>query len=675
MAFVPLATPGPAEVPFDVGRPWWYLERADASGDLGWLRLEDEHLLSVAQGLYKPVWQLRARIEVTEIETSQAWSACMTKHRVWMHCQHALIGVHARFVELSIALRQLPLTRWELIAHFADWQQCLNELRGWMSMMAVAGENCKNAGFELPAIPVDLAARCARKAVETRHVGAYRGVFTRDLNVALTSAAYDVPVWLLLPFRPEDFMQLHESGLHRARYRKYGTAFCGYVHAIVRSHYDKPQPIADICTFSRSTMAYSDLVWNTASTVTSLDSDVYFVADSPAQPEPSRVPVIPAGGSTSLPPKPTSLPLKPTSLPLVPIAHAACGTPDPSSTPAAGPKKGRKKRKLDAAVNDENSEEGKPRKKRFHSVIKRLLADTGSESSVSPTDLVPQVEPVYLSALEPEADGPETEDGGNDTTAESPSTAHLVHGRTALPPLLALHASLRAMVPHGFFSTLSAHPSAPLPPSVPMGEMPVLHPSPVLSDPQRFADFGGYISQSGHPTFDGHELPAWIRDEDTIWPSLPWRRYILWELGELEFRYELFSLDLAIRQSHPEYTPLLDSAGDRYRQCKACWGGSDFVPGVDPKSNNKLCDPDPRERLVALRQFYAFMQPWPRAAEFLEPWESLVSAGGDIESVNCETQAFYDLESSIWHCYGQTYFDYRHHLPLIPHNRPDIPVA
>ncbi|EJD46877.1 hypothetical protein AURDEDRAFT_163939 [Auricularia subglabra TFB-10046 SS5] len=826
MAFVPLATPGPTEVPFELGRPWWYLEHTDAYGDLGWFRLEGKHLLVVAPGLHKPVWTLRARIETTEFETSQAWAACVSKHRVWMHRQDALVGVHARFVELSTALRQLPLTRWESIAHFADWQRCLSELRGWMSMMDATGDDPNRAAFELGVFPADLAARCARTAVETRHVGPYRGVFTRDPNVALVCAAYDVPVWLLLPFRPDGFQQLSEAGLRRAKYRKYGTAYCSYVHAIERSHYDQPQPIADISCFSRSTVAYSDLLWNASGAAKPLDA--CFVVDGPRHHGPPPAPGVSSPAVSVRQAEGNHLsPAETSSQNQRPPATSVRSTASSGPAPQQGCK-----RKSDG--DDENAEPGKARKKRARGPIQRLLTAAGS--SASPSDLIvtgptvspfntperppwfpspfspaesilsrvdvkrvrqvslgaaaelpiparitsqgclykvplqsyflnawaasrkegfdkpkgkggvvdeslarpqaakppgqnvslsfytwlrirpfylrrlasstadaipslsspewrrtlrlmipearvsaiiallgleasqPQAEPRRLLAPEPEPDSPENENGGTDGAVEPTSTS----SAPALPPLLALHVSLRAAMPERASSTSGVPPNDPHPASA-LEQVPVRLPS--TGPPDRIADFGDYVDRIGHPTFDGHELPPWIRDEDTIWPSLPWRRYILWELGELEFRYELFSLDLAIRQSHPEYTTLLNTAGDRYRQCKACWGGSDFVPGADPRANNQLTDPDPRERLVALRQFYEFMRPWPRTDELLKPWELIVAGGDDLQSINCESNAFYDLESSIWHCYGQTYFDYRHRLPIIPHNRPDMPVG
>ncbi|EJD48426.1 hypothetical protein AURDEDRAFT_162388 [Auricularia subglabra TFB-10046 SS5] len=1122
LVFVPLREPGATDVPLEVGRPWWHLEHDDVSGDLGWFRLADEHMIPSSKGLFKLAQLLRNRIETTEAEEGQRWDLRMTRSPYErLPAFPPPVKRRARFLELGIALRQHSLTKWELYVQFADWQRCLNEIRGWMTFFNFAINKDLGLGSQYPVLQHHIAAQRAKKYIETRHTGGFRGVFTRDLNVAMVCAAFDIPVWLLEPFRPALLEQLRQKQadrtLRRAFYRKYGSDRCGHVQAIERSYHEVRIPVADLRAFSLSKKAYADALWNAEEGANPLDDGPPLLYEQgPVDPVP---PVPSTSSSVNRDPRLRLAELMLLSRVAPPLQLAAASSSVPNPPPVQPGDQG-KKRQAEVSVSDAHAGQGSAKKKKKknkknRSAVGKLLKEQGS--SMKPSEVLvtgPEVSPfntserpfwfpspyypadavlgrvdvgrqrqvalaatsefpvrAHISAKgrlhkvpllsyflnawaesqkedfnKPKAKGgvtnpnarpqaeklpgenvtlslynwaklrgyylrrlesseasdcpgmaapdwrktirmmlpvkftaravallgldvillqkeprrilaPEPEqDGVDDETAEDtepsapvpqaserralpppappssttsppkPTTSAPVHqppaiqsasqsrqyreddsfdsdyddygeeidvpeyelvapelheifdiagandaplrtpaqrgqvepedwyfkdinkrqlhkltkftyyypstddqglvmivisrdnpyfkyvnersvewwdyGRRSIYLLPRSTASMgsegeRVMKPMRFTSARakanlsrrrvwpedwdgcwsrrgltkpvpkpkaqfpstqlskkamkrarqqgiqfdqpaawSASPS--LPPTVPRGHAAVAsawgpsfslplaaapvrslpssswdQPAPVAStSSQPFLslppaaestssssslppsappaappsvtmdaepmplpdDVSGYLDLLPHPTFDGHELPPWIRTEDAIWPSVSWRQYILWELGELEFRYELFFVDLVIRQSHPDSPALIATADDRYAQCKACWGGSDFIPGVDPKSNNKLCDNDARERLRALYAFFKFMRPWPRTAQLLQTWETFLSNGGDLDGVGAGSELFHKLEASIWHCYAQIYFDYRHRLPVVPHVRPEMPV-
>ncbi|EJD34118.1 hypothetical protein AURDEDRAFT_176825 [Auricularia subglabra TFB-10046 SS5] len=121
---------------------------------------------------------------------------------------------------------------------------------------------------------------------------------------------------------------------------------------------------------------------------------------------------------------------------------------------------------------------------------------------------------------------------------------------------------------------------------------------------------GELFDQLPHPSHDDHVLPpfTYTEDENGGWPSVPWRKFWLWELREIEFRHELISLDLTLRQAHPDLERLQRIAPElRFYSCKLSWGGHDFAPGCDNWGENDLCSADLRKRLRGLGQFTLFM--------------------------------------------------------------------
>lgn len=177
-----------------------------------------------------------------------------------------------------------------------------------------------------------------------------------------------------------------------------------------------------------------------------------------------------------------------------------------------------------------------------------------------------------------------------------------------------------------------------------------------------------------HQSYLEHPLPEFEQDESKCWPSKEWRRYILWDLIELEFRHELYLLDVAIRASHPEYAPLhVDSAEERLRRLCACWGGSSINPSDDDTTGNALVDERPNVRWQGLCNFVKLMSSWPRTEEMLRSWDGVDVLNGAEPAVTDEQRSM--LETAVWTCYAQTFYDYRHRRPPLPALRPEPPFS
>ncbi|EJD45175.1 hypothetical protein AURDEDRAFT_165717 [Auricularia subglabra TFB-10046 SS5] len=228
----------------------------------------------------------------------------------------------------------------------------------------------------------------------------------------------------------------------------------------------------------------------------------------------------------------------------------------------------------------------------------------------------------------------------------------------------------------------AAPPRLHLPPPPPAAQS--LPAAPTMPATTPVKTVGRYLRMITGARFEAHELPPRPEEpssaedepakEPCMWPGVPMRQYGIWELTELEFRYELFSLDLTIRQSHPTVPAFASMAPyERCMECRSVWGGSDFTPGLDTRTDNALCSPDRRTRLEHLYRFYRFMRVWPRVESTLAPWDAFRDGGDSLNGVDCDSRAFDDLEERVWFCYSQTFFDYRRRYPPVPHVRPAFP--
>lgn len=170
-------------------------------------------------------------------------------------------------------------------------------------------------------------------------------------------------------------------------------------------------------------------------------------------------------------------------------------------------------------------------------------------------------------------------------------------------------------------------------------------------------------------SYEGHELPARTPRD---WLSPAWRRYIIWEVTELEFRNELLILDLLIRECHPSTLALHDlTPVERFTLVCSCWGGTGLKPG---KAENWLCSADLALRLEALASFHKLMQSWPRTEDALREWEEFQAPDKwPILLKTMPVDVIERLERSVWKCYVQRFIDYRHRYPPLPLVRPAAP--
>lgn len=179
-------------------------------------------------------------------------------------------------------------------------------------------------------------------------------------------------------------------------------------------------------------------------------------------------------------------------------------------------------------------------------------------------------------------------------------------------------------------------------------------------------------------TWAGHELPAWTWNA-TNWASDEWRRWMMWSVGELEFRHELLSFDLVLRQCFPDIPQYRDNTPqNRFGEITQCWGGGGIVPTHE---ENWLCSSDAQKQLDAIIALRELMRAWPRSQDLLPTWSETEGARegdgslagtrvNDLSEINRET-----LEREAWTCFVQTYFDYRHSFPPLPFSQPACPFV
>lgn len=170
--------------------------------------------------------------------------------------------------------------------------------------------------------------------------------------------------------------------------------------------------------------------------------------------------------------------------------------------------------------------------------------------------------------------------------------------------------------------------------------------------------------------FDGHKLTPPKDESDQSWLSLEWKRYVLWDISELEFRYEMLSLAVKMRGWYPEKADLQQMPDLEYfNLVKECW--SEGLDALKPRGENWLCSSDPKRRIPALRAFVEVMRYWPRADEMLGPWEK--HWGETAVPPPLDSNAYEELERSAWYCYLQSYYDHRGRAAPLPYVRPPPP--
>ncbi|EJD33276.1 hypothetical protein AURDEDRAFT_117910 [Auricularia subglabra TFB-10046 SS5] len=149
--------------------------------------------------------------------------------------------------------------------------------------------------------------------------------------------------------------------------------------------------------------------------------------------------------------------------------------------------------------------------------------------------------------------------------------------------------------------------------------------------------------------FNEHELPRFTPPANDVpefagyvWPNASWRTFIIWDISELLFRFELYGLDFFLRKQYPAALELTrESTLERQQLIFDIWKGRNFLPsGPSP-----LTAEDWRVREPAVRAFGRIVKTWPRTA-LPEAPETFTPAG------------FTAYEKAVWLAYGQTYMDY-----------------
>lgn len=186
-------------------------------------------------------------------------------------------------------------------------------------------------------------------------------------------------------------------------------------------------------------------------------------------------------------------------------------------------------------------------------------------------------------------------------------------------------------------------------------------------DVSKAENFRSFITSAlGDLTYEGHVLPAY---SDTNWPLPDWRRYIMWELAEMDFRSEFIVLDRLITTIHPHVIGNTDATLRFSSICEA-WGGGGLKPGT---GENWLCSTDRMKRMSALASFYHVISVWPRTLDFLMVWDEYKTPESWHDLINDQSGVLEKLEAEVWLAYTQTYVDYRHKMPPLPFVKPKLP--
>lgn len=153
--------------------------------------------------------------------------------------------------------------------------------------------------------------------------------------------------------------------------------------------------------------------------------------------------------------------------------------------------------------------------------------------------------------------------------------------------------------------------------------------------------------------------------KDAIQQNTAIRDYIVWELQEATFRFQLRDLDVRILKSSHGWSE--DVAAARKEIWSQCWGAESFVPtGEEPPP---LTDTDFARRGQALLHLYKLVRAWPRANEIFDVSTIARSRAGLTEH---NSQGF---EQSVWKFYTQSFFDYFGIMPCLPTIMPPNPFA
>ncbi|EJD46637.1 hypothetical protein AURDEDRAFT_164459 [Auricularia subglabra TFB-10046 SS5] len=141
------------------------------------------------------------------------------------------------------------------------------------------------------------------------------------------------------------------------------------------------------------------------------------------------------------------------------------------------------------------------------------------------------------------------------------------------------------------------------------------------------------------------------------------RAFLIWEIAETEFRFQLRRTDTHVLKSLGLWSP--DVEKQRNGLLMKVWGGEDgFVPsGMSAPAHT---DAEPRRRLASIYNFWNLIRAWPRCSEVPNLAHYMARKGVSQEKL-------LRIESDVWKFYAQTYFDYFGVLPSLPRCMPENP--
>ncbi|KZV79082.1 hypothetical protein EXIGLDRAFT_782832 [Exidia glandulosa HHB12029] len=220
-------------------------------------------------------------------------------------------------------------------------------------------------------------------------------------------------------------------------------------------------------------------------------------------------------------------------------------------------------------------------------------------------------------------------------------------------------------------SPLSPPPSPPPRPKtpIPTDAFEPLKPAPFPVQARKATD-GKYCPLYGwhDPVPNGFSLESfWIGPRRMAAAELERaevREFLLWELEEAAFRFELRALDMRILEAEG----LWDDLGPGREQLWfKCWGGKEgFIPGgvVKPYQTHELLP----MRLGSIHAMLKMMLPWPRYNDR----KTLEMYTRKKDGMNLEELAAVEVE--MWQFYAQSYYDYFAVTPVLPKSMPENPA-
>lgn len=149
--------------------------------------------------------------------------------------------------------------------------------------------------------------------------------------------------------------------------------------------------------------------------------------------------------------------------------------------------------------------------------------------------------------------------------------------------------------------------------------------------------------------------------EDLTRPAV--RAFLIWELQETMFRFQLRDLDTYILTTLGLWSPSLQQ--ERETLWLNCWGAQDgFIP--TGKKCPLLTHPSVEERKWGVYNFWKLIRAWPRCREVPNLRNYTATDGLSLDALQ-------SIEHEVWRFYSQSFLDYFGLLPTLPTIMPPNP--